>query len=101
MSKLLMLHKNLSLVSNNLRCPLLWNNILTENDGTFRTCCHGKDIAVTDQGRPMTRLTHSVTEVFNSEWLNNIRTNVANGVRDSNCDYCWQLEDVGVETSRK
>lgn len=88
-------------MSNDLRCPLLWNNILTENDGTFRTCCHGKDIAVTDQGVPMTRLTHSVTEVFNSKWLDNIRTNVANGIRDSNCDYCWQLEAVGVESFRQ
>lgn len=88
-------------MNNNLWCPLLWKNILTENDGTFRTCCHGKDIAVTDQGIPMTRLTHSVTDVFNSQWLNNIRSDIQNGIRNSNCDYCWQLEDVGVESFRQ
>ena len=49
----------------------------------------------------MTRLTHSITDVFTSPWLDNIRTDITSGVRNSNCDYCWQLEDVGVESFRQ
>jgi MoaA/NifB/PqqE/SkfB family radical SAM enzyme len=88
-------------VSSNIWCPLLYKSILTENDGSYRTCCHGREIAVTEQGQPMTRLTHSVSDVFNSKWLNEIRTDIEQGRRHKNCDYCWQLEDAGVESFRQ
>ena len=88
-------------MNNSLWCPLLHKSILTENDGTYRTCCHGKEIAVTDQGQPMTRLTHSLSEVFHSGWLNNIRNDLELGLKHPNCDYCWQLEDAGVESFRQ
>ena len=88
-------------MSNNIWCPLLYKSILTENDGSYRTCCHGQEIAVTDQGQPMTRLTHSVSDVFNSKWLDKIRKDIEQGHRHSNCDYCWQLEDQGVESFRQ
>lgn len=88
-------------MSNNIWCPLLYKSILTENDGSYRTCCHGQEIAVTEQGLPMTRLTHSVSDVFNSKWLDEIRKDVEQGRRHKNCDYCWQLEDAGVESFRQ
>jgi sulfatase maturation enzyme AslB (radical SAM superfamily) len=82
-------------------CPLLYKSILTENDGTYKTCCHGQEIAVTEHGSPMTRLTHSVSEVFNGSWLTSIRKDIEQGNRPNNCNYCWQLEDAGIESFRQ
>jgi molybdenum cofactor biosynthesis enzyme MoaA len=82
-------------------CPLLYKSILTENDGTYKTCCHGQEIAVTKDGTAMTRLTHSVSDVFNGSWLNSIRNEIAQGDRPKNCNYCWQLEDAGIESFRQ
>lgn len=82
-------------------CSLPFKGILTENDGTFTTCCHGKTAIDYQTGIPMTRETHSLQQVFDSEYFESIRQNLLNGVEDPNCDYCWDLEHQGVESFRQ
>jgi len=82
-------------------CSLPFKGVLTENDGTFKTCCHGKTAIDYNTSLPMTRNTHSIKEVFDSEYFDSIRQNLLNGVEDSNCDYCWELEKQGVESFRQ
>lgn len=82
-------------------CSLPFKGILTENDGTFATCCHGKPAIDLKTGVPMTRETHSIQDVFASEYFESIRNNLRAGIEDSNCDYCWQLEAQGVESFRQ
>jgi sulfatase maturation enzyme AslB (radical SAM superfamily) len=82
-------------------CSFPFKGVLTENDGTFTTCCHGKPAVDLKTGIPMTRETHSIQEVFASEYFENIRNNLSAGIEDPNCDYCWQLEAQGVESFRQ
>jgi sulfatase maturation enzyme AslB (radical SAM superfamily) len=82
-------------------CSFPFKGVLTENDGTFTTCCHGKTAIDYKTGKPMTRETHSIKEVFDSEYFERIRQNLLNGVEDPNCDYCWELERQGVESFRQ
>lgn len=82
-------------------CALPFKGILTENDGTFTTCCHGQTAMDMSTGTAMTRTTHSIQQVFDSEWFASIRRNLTAGIQDSNCDYCWQLEAQGVESFRQ
>jgi organic radical activating enzyme len=82
-------------------CSFPFKGVLTENDGTFNTCCHGKTAIDYSTGIPMTRETHSIKEVFDSEYFERIRQNLLNGIEDPNCDYCWELERQGVESFRQ
>jgi sulfatase maturation enzyme AslB (radical SAM superfamily) len=82
-------------------CSLPFKGVLTENDGTFTTCCHGKPAVDLKTGLLMTRETHSIQDVFDSEWFQNIRNNLNAGIEDSNCEYCWHLESQGVESFRQ
>jgi len=82
-------------------CSLPFKGVLTENDGTFTTCCHGTPAVDLKTGLLMTRQTHSVQDVFDSEWFQNIRNNLNAGVEDPNCAYCWHLESQGVESFRQ
>ena len=82
-------------------CALPFKGVLTENDGTFTTCCHGKPAIDLKTGLPMTRETHSIQDVFDSKWFQNIRHNLSAGIEDSNCEYCWHLEEQGVESFRQ
>jgi sulfatase maturation enzyme AslB (radical SAM superfamily) len=82
-------------------CSLPFKGVLTENDGTFTTCCHGTPAVDLNTGLLMTRETHSIQEVFDSKWFENIRNNLSAGIEDSNCNYCWHLESQGVESFRQ
>lgn len=82
-------------------CSFPFKGVLTENDGTFTTCCHGKTAIDFKTGLPMTRQTHSIEQVFNSEYFESIRQNLLKGIEDPNCDYCWNLEQQGVESFRQ
>jgi sulfatase maturation enzyme AslB (radical SAM superfamily) len=82
-------------------CPLAFHSIMTKTDGVFKTCCVGKKYAVDDKGNNMNRSNSSIEEAFFSNSFVEIRKNLENGIRDSNCDVCWAFEDLGIESYRQ
>lgn len=89
-------------MSSSLWCPLAFRNITVENDGNvskYATCCRGK-FAVDSHGIDITSETHTPSQAFNIEYFKQIRQNLLDGVQDTNCSSCWQLEEQGVESMR-
>lgn len=82
-------------------CPLAFINASVKTDSNITTCCHGKPVINTQTGHPITRFTHTVNQAFYSQEFQEIRNNLNNGIRDNNCQRCWQLEDLGVESPRQ
>lgn len=82
-------------------CPAPFNNVTVETDGTFSTCCFGGRAEDLKSGEPFRVETHSVKEVFDSQWFQQIRDNLSNGIKDPKCMFCWYSEDRGVESPRQ
>jgi sulfatase maturation enzyme AslB (radical SAM superfamily) len=68
---------------------------MVKTDGQLVTCCYGESI----QG--LNRSTHTIEQAFNSPEFQQIRLNLINGVKDSHCKKCWELEEQGVESLRQ
>jgi sulfatase maturation enzyme AslB (radical SAM superfamily) len=83
-----------------LWCPLAWLNVSVKTDGVITTCCHGKPIQSTATGNPITKETHTLDQAFYGPEFAAIRQNLSNGIKDANCEKCWQLEQQGIDSPR-
>ena len=76
-------------------CPFPFRSVMVKTDGHLTTCCYGKNIP------GIHRDTHTIEQAFNSPEFQQIRNNLSNGIQDSNCEKCWQLEKLGSESLRQ
>lgn len=76
-------------------CPFPFRSVMVKTDGHLTTCCYGKNIP------GIHRDTHTIEQAFNSPEFQQIRNNLSNGIQDSNCEKCWQLEKLGAESLRQ
>ena len=76
-------------------CPFPFRGVMVKSDGNLTTCCYGQTIP------GLHRTTHTIQQAFNSTQFQTIRDNLANGIKDSNCQKCWDLEAQGVESLRQ
>lgn len=77
------------------QCPFPFRGVMVKTDGNLTTCCYGKSIP------GLHRTTHTIEQAFNSEQFQSIRNNLANGIKDRNCQKCWDLEEQGIESLRQ
>jgi MoaA/NifB/PqqE/SkfB family radical SAM enzyme len=82
-----------------LWCPLAFNGIVVKTDGRYRSCCASSKDAV-NNGQQITRQTHNVDQAFTSDFFKGIRLNLENGIKDDNCNRCWEEEDLGIQSYR-
>lgn len=76
-------------------CPFPFRGVMVKSDGNLTTCCYGQTIP------ELHRTTHTIQQAFNSTQFQTIRDNLTNGIKDSNCQKCWDLEAQGVESLRQ
>jgi len=87
----------------NTFCLYPFVNLNSNTEGSVKLCCsinenlhvHGSDKKELNFG------TNSIEEIWNSEYMKNVRRQMLNGERPSACDVCWRLEDIGVQSSRQ
>lgn len=81
-------------------CVLPWVHLSAETDGTFRACCLYQGKIENDDGKK--HITDGVTvgDVWNSRYMQNLRTKFLNDERPEECRYCWDLEDGGWKSKR-
>ncbi len=81
-------------------CVLPWVHLSAETDGTFRACCLYQGKIKSDEGK--THISDGVTvgDVWNSNDMQNLRTQFLNDERPEECRYCWDLEDGGWKSKR-
>jgi sulfatase maturation enzyme AslB (radical SAM superfamily) len=87
-------------VSNSLRCPWAENHINVSTSGNISTCCLSVPVVDSKTNEPYNIRTHTISEAFSSNEFELIRSNLRNGIKDSQCDFCWNLEDLGSRSIR-
>jgi len=81
---------------NNKFCILPFIHFNGYMDGTAKACCDSQtpfsDIDLKDK---------TIEEAFNSEEYKKLRIDMLNGVQNSYCDSCYNLEDNNIKSSRQ
>lgn len=82
----------------NTVCDLMWNYpIFNMERGEFRSCCRTPSNRITEED-----LQEFGTNAFlNNPKLKKIRLDLVNGVKNENCNTCWQIEDSGMTSPRQ
>jgi hypothetical protein len=82
-------------------CALPWKHLDIGRNGRVRVCCLFEgDIPAAD-GSPSSVMTQTVEEIWNCEFMRDIRRDMVEGKRVAGCSQCYQLDDVGGESYRK
>jgi len=83
-------------------CILPFTHIGSTNDGNYRVCCYSEEVVINDEnGQPYNMRTHSVDQVWNSDFYKTLRKDLLNGVKNPTCQYCWEFEDRGAFSRRQ
>jgi sulfatase maturation enzyme AslB (radical SAM superfamily) len=68
-----------------------------------KLCCSiNENIHATGKdGEELNFGTHNVEDIWNSDYMINVRKQMLNGERPKACEVCWKLEDSGIQSSRQ
>jgi MoaA/NifB/PqqE/SkfB family radical SAM enzyme len=76
-------------------CVLPFIHFATTTEGTCRLCCKVfGDLIVDDNGNPYNVNTHSVEEIWNSNYMRDVRLALLNDKQIPQCQTCWREEDI-------
>jgi len=100
-----------NLMSNTF-CPLPWIHIATRPNGDVRVCCTAnasgageddvKDAGLVKQnGQVMNLQTHSIAEVWNSNYMKTVRLQMLEGKVPPSCTKCFEEESKGIVSKRQ
>jgi MoaA/NifB/PqqE/SkfB family radical SAM enzyme len=95
----------------NTFCPLPWIHLATRPNGDVRVCCTAnasgagkediKDAGLVKQdGLNVNLKTHTIQEIWNSEYMKSIRLQMLNNEIPSSCTKCFEEESNGVVSKR-
>jgi MoaA/NifB/PqqE/SkfB family radical SAM enzyme len=84
----------------NKLCPLPWIGIHSGSLGTTRPCCIAKDIITKPNGSPYQLQGSTISEIFNSEYMQDLRQSFRNGEQPETCKPCWDDEAAGGFSKR-
>ena len=82
-------------------CSLLWKHISNEPLGHVRTCCIARERVTDSDGNEFTLGSHSIKEIFHSDFYKQLRQDIRDGKLPSNCEPCWQDEANGNISKRQ
>lgn len=82
-------------------CPLPWNSLDISPVGGFAPCCFYQEEILDEKGQPYDPKTHSLAEVYNSEYMKKLRQLFRDGVRLQACSRCWKEEESGTLSKRQ
>lgn len=68
-------------------CPLPFIHVCTQRNGDFMPCGQSR------QYTGHNAYGDTVETAWNSEFYKQLRLDLINGVRNKNCDFCWQYDD--------
>jgi MoaA/NifB/PqqE/SkfB family radical SAM enzyme len=81
-------------------CMLPWVSIETSPVGSARPCCLAKDEIVDEAGNKYDMNQNTVTEIYNSKYMQDLRRSFRNGDKPATCTRCWEEEDAGRTSKR-
>ena len=81
-------------------CILPWISIETSPIGSARPCCLADDEITKPNGEKYNLLENSLSEIYHSEYMQNLRQQFLNGEKPATCRRCWDEEAVGRTSKR-
>ncbi len=90
-------------MTNKTYCPYAWNHLSSQATGVQRLCCNVKDASHIKDNDGKTIHISQVTnlvEYFNLDHYKQIRRNMINGVKNKECELCYEIEDNGGYSMR-
>lgn len=88
-------------------CPLPWIHLATRPNGDVRVCCTANAsgaglVDVKDAGlvKDMNLKTHTVEEIWNSEFMRGVRLQMLDNKIPTSCTKCFQEEANGITSKR-
>ena len=73
-------------------CPFAWEHQMIDSDGSYRLCCIADDKIKDNNGKPFNVRGSTLEEVWNSEYMQNVRRSMLNGEKISDCRICYKNE---------
>jgi sulfatase maturation enzyme AslB (radical SAM superfamily) len=74
-------------------CTLPWASMMLNTEGKVQVCCISGKVGDTKK--------NSLTEIWNSDELKQLRKDMLSGVRNNICSRCYDQEDQNIRSSRK
>lgn len=75
-------------------CPHLYHHVCTEPNGQMKFCCE----ALPPKEFDLTK--HTIKDLFNSDYYNKIRKDHLSGIKNKECNACWEKEEAGLLSKR-
>lgn len=84
----------------NTICMLPWISLESSPQGTARPCCLYDEEILDDNGDKFKLNKTSLQEIYQSNYMKNLRQDFLAGKKPSACFRCWNEEDVGRTSKR-
>ena len=81
-------------------CMLPWISIEASPIGTIRPCCLAQQEITNNDGSKFDLLTSTLEEAYNSEYMQNLRSQFLAGDQPDTCNRCWAEEAAGKDSKR-
>ena len=88
-------------MESNWYCSLPWRGFSNDPDGRVRPCCLYKDHIKDSNDQPMYVQTHTVKEIFSSQYMKNLRDQFRKGARPKECITCIKDEENNYTSKRQ
>ncbi len=82
-------------------CRLPWNGFSNDPDGKVRPCCISKTPVTDKDGNFMYVQTHSIRDIFQSDFMKNLRQEFRENKKPIGCSTCWADESNGYTSKRE
>lgn len=81
-------------------CFSPWAHLEIASNGEFKPCCVYKEPITASNGTAYNINSHSVIEVYNSDYLKQLRQQFMSGDKPAGCQHCWYKEQHGGKSNR-
>lgn len=79
-------------------CPLPFTHVSTMPHGEVKLCCRGQKPM--GGKNPFVQKDFNLKEYWNSDYMNEVRHNLIDGVKINQCKNCWKMEDNEIVSLR-
>jgi MoaA/NifB/PqqE/SkfB family radical SAM enzyme len=84
--------------ASDIYCDVFFDQIYTNPDGNYRFCCHASPVPSEHR---MNSKTHTPFEWYKSDYMEEARNNIFDGIKNSGCETCYKMEERGGKSWRQ
>jgi len=81
-------------------CIIPWIGMEVNSLGNYRPCCLMTEFIKDEFGQDLVATEHTISDAFNSKWMERFRQSFLDGEKPEACNACWAEEDAGRISKR-